>query len=179
MLADGSGTAYLLASDNRAARRRRTSEEVKRRIEEIDSGKVKMIPRSCRPISISTIPSFDSQPKGSLELAQKGLAILKELARRPDVQAYQLFDTVNGLITVEPPQLREPALAVKYAERIVDASSRRNPEFLLTLAEAYRADGQPSKARTAAKEGLALLPPETSATVMSRVRKLLHAQIDS
>ena len=119
------------------------------------------------------------RPKESLELAQKGLAILKELARRPDVQAYQLFDAVNGLITVEPPQLREPALAVKYAERIVDASSRRNPEFLLTLAEAYRAAGQTSKTRVAAKEGLALLPPETSATVMSRVRKLLHAQVDN
>jgi tetratricopeptide (TPR) repeat protein len=118
------------------------------------------------------------RPKGSLELAQQGLAILKELARRPDVQAYQLFDTVNGLTTVEPPQLREPALAVKYAERIVDASSHRNPEFLLTLAQTYRAAGQPSKARAAAKEGLSLLPPETSATVMSRVRKLLHVQID-
>jgi tetratricopeptide (TPR) repeat protein/predicted Ser/Thr protein kinase len=118
------------------------------------------------------------RPKGSLELAQEGLAILKELARRPDVQAYQLFDTVNGLITVEPPQLREPVLAVKYAERIVDASSRRNPEFLLTLAEAYRAAGQTAKARAAAKDGLALLPPESSATVMSRVRKLLHVQID-
>jgi len=117
-------------------------------------------------------------PKESMGLAQKGLAILKEVARRPDVQAYQLFDAANGLITVEPVELREPDLAVKYAERIVEASSRHNPEFLLTLAEAYRAAGQSAKARAAAKEGLLLLPPETSVTVMSRVRKLLHTQID-
>jgi tetratricopeptide (TPR) repeat protein len=117
-------------------------------------------------------------PKESMELAQKGLAILKEVARRPDVQAYQLFDAANGLITVEPVELREPDLAVKYAERIVEASSRHNPEFLLTLTEAYRAAGQSAKARAAAKEGLSLLPPETSVTVMSRVRKLLHTQID-
>jgi tetratricopeptide (TPR) repeat protein len=117
-------------------------------------------------------------PKESMELAQNGLAILKEVARRPDVQAYQLFDAANGLITVEPAELREPDLAVKYAERIVEASSRHNPEFLLTLAEAYRAAGQSAKARAAAKEGLSLLPPETSVTVMSRVRKLLHTQID-
>jgi eukaryotic-like serine/threonine-protein kinase len=117
-------------------------------------------------------------PKESIELAQKGLAILKEVARRPDVQAYQLFDAANGLITVEPVELREPDLAVNYAERIVEASSRHNPEFLLTLAEAYRAAGQSSKARAAAKEGLSLLPLETSATVMSRVRKLLQTQID-
>jgi tetratricopeptide (TPR) repeat protein/predicted Ser/Thr protein kinase len=118
------------------------------------------------------------RPERSMELAQKGLAMLKEVTQRPDVQAYQLFDAANGLITAEPAALREPALAVKYAERIVEMSSHRNPEFLLTLANAYRAAGQPSKARAAAQEGLALLPPETSATVMSRVRKLLHAQID-
>jgi tetratricopeptide (TPR) repeat protein/predicted Ser/Thr protein kinase len=118
------------------------------------------------------------QPEGSTELARKGLAMLKEVARRPDVQAYQVFDAATGLITVEPAELREPDLAVKYTERIVDMSSHRNPEFLLTLASAYRAAGQLAKARAAAKEGLALLPPETSTTVMSRVRKLLHAQID-
>jgi len=118
------------------------------------------------------------RPKESIELSQKGLAILKEVARRPDVQAYQLFDAANGLITVEPVELREPDLAVKYAERIVEASSRHNPEFLLTLAQAYRAAGQSAKARAAAKEGLSLLPPETSVTVLSRVRKLLHSQID-
>jgi hypothetical protein len=75
--------------------------------------------------------------------------------------------------------LREPALAVKYAERIVEATSRRNPEFLLTLSKAYRVAGQPAKAQATAKEGLSLLPPETPATVMSRVRKLLHAQVDN
>jgi non-specific serine/threonine protein kinase/serine/threonine-protein kinase len=118
------------------------------------------------------------RPEGSLELARKGIATLKEVAQRPDVQAYQLFDAANGLITVEPATLREPALAVNYAERIVEMSSHHNPEFLLTLANAYRAAEQPAKARTAAREGLALLPPETSATVMSRVRKQLHQQMD-
>ena len=79
---------------------------------------------------------------------------------------------------VEPAELREPGVALKYAEQIVEMSSHRNPEFMLTLANAYRAAGQPTKARAVAKEGLALLSPETSTTVMSRVRKLLHAHID-
>jgi tetratricopeptide (TPR) repeat protein len=115
---------------------------------------------------------------GTLETAKQGLAILKETARRPDAQAYQLFDVANGLISVEPQSLSEPALAVDYAERIAEESSYRNPEFLLTLAKAYRADGQPDKARAAAKAGLGLLPPETSITGMSRVRKQLHLQLN-
>jgi len=118
------------------------------------------------------------RPQGSVDLARKGIAILKVAAGRPNAQAYQLFDAANGLMTAEPADLREPALAVKYAERIVEMSSRRNPEFLLTLANAYRAAGRPAKARAAASEGIALLPPETSATVLSRVRKQLHEQMD-
>lgn len=115
---------------------------------------------------------------GSMDLARRGVAILKEVAQRPDAQVYQLFDAANGLVSVEPSSLREPTLAVKYAERIVEGSSYHNPEFLLTLANAYRADGETAKARAAAKAGLELLPPETSTTVMSRVRKLLHAQLN-
>lgn len=115
---------------------------------------------------------------GSLELAQKGIALLKEVAARPGAQAYQLFDAANGLITVEPPSLRQPDLAVKYAEQIVVWSSYHNPEFLLTMAEAYRANGQPADARSTARVGLALLPPETSGTVMSRVRKQLRSQLN-
>lgn len=111
----------------------------------------------------------------SADLAQKGIAILTEVASRPDALAYQLFDAANGMIDVEPESLRQPALAVKYAERIVVDTGYRNPEFLLTLAKAYRSDGQLDKARAAAKTGLALLPPQTSATAMSRVRKLLTA----
>ncbi len=117
------------------------------------------------------------RPEGSLALAQKGLSMLKDVGRRQHTKAFQLDDVVTGLITVEPATLREPALAVTYAERTVEMSGRHNADFLLTLARAYRAAGQASNARAAAKEGLALLPPETEATVPSRVRKLLQAEI--
>jgi tetratricopeptide (TPR) repeat protein len=117
------------------------------------------------------------RPDGSLALAQKGLSLLKDVGRRHDTKAFQLDDVATGLITVEPATLREPNLAVTYAERTVEMSGRHNAEFLLTLAGAYRAAGQASKARAAAQEGLALLPPETEATVPCRVRKLLQAEI--
>jgi len=53
-------------------------------------------------------------------------------------------------------------------------SSHRKPEYLLTLAQAYRAAGENGKAQAAAREGLAILPAETPATVPSRLRKLLR-----
>jgi eukaryotic-like serine/threonine-protein kinase len=117
------------------------------------------------------------RPQGSLEVAQKGLTLLKDVARRPGVQAYQLGDVVTGLITVEPADLREPGLAVIYAERMAEMSAHRNPEFLLTLARAYSSAKQSAKARGAAREGLDLLPRETPATVPSRLRKQLRALI--
>jgi len=56
-------------------------------------------------------------------------------------------------------------------------SAHRNPEFLLTLSEAYRSAGQTSKALRAARDALAILPPETRTTVPCRVRKRLQAEI--
>ncbi len=38
--------------------------------------------------------------KGSMELAQKGLAILKDVARHPDAQAYQVFDAAKAGIVL-------------------------------------------------------------------------------
>jgi hypothetical protein len=75
-----------------------------------------------------------------------------------------------------PAQLRDAQLAVGYAERMVDGSHREKPGFLLTLARAYRAAGQPERARAAAKEGLALLPAAAPGTIPSRIRRQLQAE---
>jgi tetratricopeptide (TPR) repeat protein len=117
------------------------------------------------------------RPEGSIKLTQKGLSLLERAGRRPGAKAFQLQEFVTGLITAEPVRLREPALALQYAERMVEMSGHRNPEFLLTLSEAYRSAGRAAQAVSAAREALAILPRETSATVPCRVRKLLQAEI--
>jgi hypothetical protein len=81
-----------------------------------------------------------------------------------------------GLTIVLPVQLRDPLFALECAERAVEMSHHRKPGFLLTLARAYHAAGQPDKARAAAQEGLALLPAVTPATVPCRIRKQLQAE---
>jgi tetratricopeptide (TPR) repeat protein len=115
--------------------------------------------------------------EGTPELAAKGVAILKAVGKQQSGQAYDLDDVATGLTVVMPERLRDPRLAVECARRMVDMSHRRKPGFLLTLARAYRAAGQPDKARAAAAEGLALLPAPTPATVPCRVRKQLQAEL--
>ncbi|HEY1206844.1 MAG: serine/threonine-protein kinase [Bryobacteraceae bacterium] len=111
--------------------------------------------------------------QGTLELAARGVAILKAVGKQQNGFGYELDEVATGLTTVMPERLRDPPLAVEYAQRMVDMSHHRKPGFLLTLARAYRAAEQPEKARAAAAEGLALLP----ATARSRVRKQLQAEL--
>jgi tetratricopeptide (TPR) repeat protein len=117
------------------------------------------------------------QTEGTSELAAKGVAMLKAVGKQKGCEGFELDSVATGLTIAMPARLRDPQLAVQYAERMVEISQRRKPGFLLTLAHAYRAAGQTEKARAAAAEGLALLPPATPATVLSRVRKQLQAEL--
>ena len=114
--------------------------------------------------------------QGTLELAARGVAILKAVGKQANAQGEELDEAAKGLAIVLPTQLRDPQFAVNCAERAVEMTHRRKPDFILTLARAYRAAGQPEKARAAAKEGLALFPAVTPATVPSRIRKQLQAE---
>jgi predicted Zn-dependent protease len=117
------------------------------------------------------------QTKGALDLATKGVAILKAVGKDQNAHGGDLDAVATGLTMVMPPSLRDSQLAVECAERMVEMSHHQKPGFLLTLARAYRAAGQPEKARATAKEGFALLPAATAATVPSRIRKQLQAEL--
>ena len=113
------------------------------------------------------------QTQGTVELAAKGVAILKAVGKLPNAQGFDLDQVATGLAIVVPVQFRDPGLAVECAQRMVEVSHHRKPAYLLTLANAYRAAGQPDKSRATAAEGLALLP----ATAHSRVQKELQAEL--
>jgi tetratricopeptide (TPR) repeat protein len=117
------------------------------------------------------------QTQGTQELAQKGVSILKAVGKEQDAHGVDLDAVATGLIIVQPTHLRDPQLAVEAAERMVELSHHKKPGFLLTMARAYRTAGQPEKARAAAQEGLDLLPVATAATVSSRIRKQLQAEL--
>jgi tetratricopeptide (TPR) repeat protein len=111
----------------------------------------------------------------ALESASKGVALLKAVGKQQNAHGVDLDAVATGLIIVMP-QLRDPQLAVECAERMADLGHYQQPGFLLTLARAYHAAGQPEKARATAQKGLALLPAATRATVPSRIRKQLQAE---
>jgi tetratricopeptide (TPR) repeat protein len=114
------------------------------------------------------------QTKGTLELATRGVTILRAVGNEPKAHIFDLDLVATGLTIVQPVQLRDLRLAVRCAERTVEMCHRRQPGFFLTLARACRAAGQPERARAAAREGLALLPARAG-TVPSRIRKELEA----
>jgi serine/threonine protein kinase len=111
------------------------------------------------------------------DLAAKNLAFLCRIALTDEASIPNLDNATAALLTVRPARLRDPELAVQFAERLVAQTHRRKPSFLLTLAQAHHAAGNLGKARATAREGLALLPPPQPGTIKPRLRRLLELEV--
>ena len=94
-------------------------------------------------------------------LSTKGVATLKEMGQKHSDTVFILDMEIDALLTARPIALRDPKLAVEVAEHEVLLTRRHEPRALLSLAEAYRAEGRIEEAHAAAREGLALLLPGT------------------
>ena len=130
-------------------------------------------------VRLATVQSILHTSGARKELAKAGIATLKDLAMKSQASPMTLNQAANALLKVEPAFLRDPEFAVLCAERSVALSRWQTPSLLLTLAQAYRAAGQIDKSRTAASEGLALLPPSQPGSVRPRLRKLLEIEAKS
>jgi len=130
-------------------------------------------------VRLATVQSLLHTSGARQELAKAGIATLKDLAMKSQASPMTLNQAANALLKVEPAFLRDPEFAVLCAERSVALSRWQTPSLLLTLAQAYRAAGQIDKSRTAASEGLALLPPSQPGSVRPRLRKLLEIEAKS
>jgi tetratricopeptide (TPR) repeat protein len=115
-------------------------------------------------------------PGDGAELAASGLEALRASAGAGDATVQTLDYASSANRTVLPLRLRNPALAVQFAERLVSLTRRQKPLFLLSLAQACRAAGRPEQARSTAMEGLALLPPLRPGATRTRLRRLLEVE---
>jgi len=127
-------------------------------------------------VRIGTLQQGTAQSREGAQLAVQGLAALQEFAKHKPEPAFLDDMLTTSLITVEPVNLRNPKLAVQYAEHAVALSPRR-PLYWCDLAQAYRAAGAPAATRQkAALSGLALLAPVRPGESSSSTRKELETE---
>ena len=120
------------------------------------------------------------QTSGDAEkLAATGLVTLTGLAAKHPDSVLMLDFAVAALLTVKPATLRDPKLAIVCAEREALLTKRKQPSALLSVAQAYRSAGLNKQARTAADEGLALLPFVSASAPIPRTRKLLELEAEA
>ena len=120
------------------------------------------------------------QTSGDAEkLAATGLVTLTGLAAKHPDSVLMLDFAVAALLTVKPATLRDPKLAIVCAEREALLTKRKQPSALLSVAQAYRSAGLNKQARTAAHEGLALLPSVSASAPIPRTRKLLELEAEA
>jgi serine/threonine protein kinase len=111
---------------------------------------------------------------GTESQSRAGLAVLKNSAEKERASSMVLDHAVVALLNVDPESLRDPKRAVIWSERGVALTHRKVATWMLSLAQAYRADRQVERARVIAKEGLALLPSPQPGDPKSWIRKLLE-----
>jgi len=116
------------------------------------------------------------QTAGSDAQIAAGVATLKEVAGRDSASVLLIDQAARPFLRLPGTRFADPAFALECSERGAALTHRRIPMWLLHLAQAYREAGQPEKARAAAKEGLALLPPMRPGDPKSRIRRLLEAE---
>jgi eukaryotic-like serine/threonine-protein kinase len=93
----------------------------------------------------------------------RALALQRETATAPGAPPDALNDYAWHLVSCEPPDLRQPALALSFARRAVAASTSPNPVHLHTLALALHRTGDSPGAVAAAEKALGAMTASTGA----------------
>ena len=129
-------------------------------------------------VRLGTIEQNLNTSGDSAALSATGLTALKELAAKHPDSVLILDMEVAALLNVKPQTLRDPGWAIVCTEHEALLTRRKQPGVLLSVAQAYRSAGQMEKSRTAAEEGLALLPAVTAGTPIPRTSKLLELETE-
>ena len=79
-------------------------------------------------------------------LASRGVTLARDLARLPTATPDDLSRYALILLTCEPAELRDPAIALENARRAVDESGGHDPRSLHILAKAYLQSGNAARA---------------------------------
>ncbi|MDE3168331.1 MAG: protein kinase [Acidobacteriota bacterium] len=96
---------------------------------------------------------------GAHDAAREAMQLLAKTAETPAAGPIEWNEYADALLKVDWPDLQQPASALSLAQKAADATGRRNPFILDTLAWAYFRSGDAAKAVQAEQAALRLLPP--------------------
>ncbi len=104
----------------------------------------------------------------------RGLALMKEMARRPGAASDDVARAANCLLSCEPKAFRDPQGAAAIVEEAIAASESPDPEMLELLSNAYYQAGHNDEGRAAAMRALSLQP--TGSLARQRLEKRVAGQ---
>jgi hypothetical protein len=112
-------------------------------------------------------------PYDSATATHHSLQTLLHAAQGPNAAASDIAAAVDSELNAQPTSVRDLKAALSLAKVGVEMTHHREAEYLLLLAQAYRANGDQANATKAATDGLALVPVTPPGEPVSRLRKLL------
>ena len=96
-------------------------------------------------------------------VTSRALALQRESAMAPNAAPEVLNDYAWALVSCQPEDLRQPAVALSFAKRAVAASAEPNPIHLHTLAWAHFRTGDPRAAVAEAERALGAMTTASGA----------------
>ncbi|MDR3791821.1 MAG: hypothetical protein P4L03_00440 [Terracidiphilus sp.] len=106
---------------------------------------------------------------------QQGIVLSLQLAGAADPAPEDLDSAARHLLMAEPTALRQPKQALAYAIRANQLVHDTEPDYLMTLAKAQRANGDPQAARKTVEKLLGIHPSGD----VRKESQLLLRQLDS
>lgn len=129
-------------------------------------------------IQLGKMLARTGQSEEARQHTRRAQEILKEVADWPETIGLYINEYVSSLLSCEPADMRDPAIALKYAKLAVELTRSNDPNILKTLALAYQLTGDQTLAAETAQKALALIPPAEKARSTLR-RELEELAVNS
>jgi hypothetical protein len=120
--------------------------------------------------------SGTSEADHGARISRAALNILQVAADKPEAPLLIFVPAVEASLNVLPTSLRDPAWSLQAARRLNERTHRKNPSYLLFLAQAYRASRDAANAANTAREALKLLVPAPADANKSITQTMLELE---
>jgi len=110
--------------------------------------------------------------------AAEAMGLLERTVSRPGAGPVEWNEYADAALKVGFKDLAQPAKALQLAQQAVEATQRKNPFFLDTLAWAYYETGSPSTAAETERAALSLVPAEAKGGLHDELQRGLETFLE-